>query len=321
MSDYQSFTDDDGVTITSNTRTAEQMKESFQAEKEAAAPKEAPAAPVDELEPSPEPVKAEKRPRDDPKARVAEATRNAAEAKKRIDEVQRRAEAAEAELKRFKESQAKPPEPPKPEEPAKPKTAPSDRPKLDDFDSIEEHTEAVARWVAKQERAEAEKVAKERAFEEFKVKRVETFTGKMKAHLESDPDFWSRQNPDVIALRPLSVMGPSEVATPLNLLAEQFLTSENPVSLIEYFSQHPEEVTRFSQMQSEAEFWRALGKVESGIGSAATTASATKPQISKAAPPPRPVSGGPPTGTPNPNKMSLEESFDYFRTMDKEKRR
>ena len=314
------------MTIVSNTRTSEQMEESFKAEKEATAKKETPAEKAPEAqegdpETPPEPVKAEKRPRDDPKARVAEATRNAAEAKKRIDEVQRRAEAAESELRRIRDSQAPPATPPKPEEPAKPKTAPPDRPKLDDFDSIEDHAEAVARWVAKQERAEAEKEAKARAFEEFKAKRVDTFTGKMKAHLESDPEFWTRQNPGVVELRPLSVMGPSEVAGPLNVLAEHFLTSENPVSLIEYFSQHPEEVTRFSQMQSEAEFWRALGKVESGIGSAAITASATTPQISKAAPPPRPVSGGPPTGTPNPNKMSLEESFKYFADMDKDSRR
>lgn len=323
MSDYQTF-EADGFKVTSNTMTSEQIGESLASQKADPGAEPAPEAdpnPEAEPEPTPEPPpKAEKRPRDDPKARVAEATRNAAEAKKRIDEVQRRAEAAEAELRRIRDSQPKVPEPPKPEE-AKKSAAPSDRPKLDDFESIEDHAEAVARWVAKQEREAIQQEQKARQFEEFKQKRVESFTGRMHAHLESDPDFWSRQNPDVIALRPLSVMGPNEVATPLNLLAEQFLTSENPVSLIEYFSQHPEEVQRFSQMPSEAEFYRALGKVESGLGSAAMTATATIPQVSsKAAPPARPVTGGPTTGRIPPEKETFEQYY-ARRSKEEEKRR
>lgn len=315
MSDYQKFEGTEkgqSFTLESNSRSSEQMAESLKpAEKapepvkEAAAPVEAPEA-EDTLNVE---GKQPKRPRDDPKARVAEATRNAAEAKRRIDEVERRAKAAEEALARFKSTSeaSRAPEPPKP-------VQPNDRPKLDDYDSIEDHAEAMAKWVRKAERdaEQAERKAAEdrqkaEAFEKFREKRVTTFSEKMGKHLETDPDFWNRISPDVVQLRPLSVMDENEPKGPLNLLAEHFLTSDDPATLIQYFSDRPEEVTRFSQFTTEAQFWREVGKVETRVGSAATTASATTPEVSKAAPPARPVTGGPPSGTKALHELSLSE--------------
>lgn len=312
---YQSFEGTEkgqSFTLESNSRSVEQMSEALKpVEKAPETPEKAASEPEKDSE-APEPQesapvegKQPKRPRDDPKARVAEATRNAAEAKKRIDEVQRRAEAAEAELQRIRASQMARQEPEQPKQSSKPQ--PDGRPKLDDFDSIEDHAEAMAKWVRKVEREAEESAAKARAYEQFRQKRVTTFADKMSKHLEADPQFWERVSPDVVNLRPLSVMDENEPKGPLNLLAEHFLTSDDPAALIQYFSDSPEEVKRFSQFQTEAQFWREVGKVETRIGSAATTASATVPEISKAAPPARPVTGGPPTGSPDPNKMTFEE--------------
>ena len=130
--------------VESNTRTAEQLADDFKKPGEAVAAPEAPAAaPVttqddsegDEPEITPSAPEKIGKPRHDMKARMLEATRKESEAKKRADEIERRANQLEAELRRIKEGQTSPD--PKPEPPKAPKA--DGRPKLDDFDSLEDH--------------------------------------------------------------------------------------------------------------------------------------------------------------------------------------
>lgn len=326
-STFEGEVDGKAFRLDSNAMTTEQMAESEerqQAEAEAL---------VEETRPEPKATEhhvPEEEPKHNGKARdarsrVLEATRNASEAKKRLAEKEARERALAEENERLKAeiAQRSKPAEREPEPPHEPKPAkePSGRPSLADFDSIEDHAEAVAKWVLKQEREEQEREAKARAFEEYKERRIKTFASRMQKHLETDPEFWDRVNPAVVQLRPTSVMAKDEPAGPLNVLAEHFLSSENPVSLIEYFSNHPEEVNRFSQIQSEAEFWREVGKVERGLNSGVVTATPTVPETSKAAPPARPVTGGPPTGNVDPSKMSFEEYAKWQTAEDRKARR
>lgn len=312
---YATF-EQDGVTISSNTQTVEELEKAFKAP-------EKPAGEADETTEAPdhqtgaelpaEPRKpAEKplgKPRDDPKARMLQATQQLAQTKREKDEIERRYRETQERLDKI--LNAKPPEP-KAEEPPKKSAPPSDRPKLDDFDSIEDHAEAVAKWAIKKEREEAQKAHREQAYQEFTRKRVDGFQERMKGVLEADPEFWNRQNPNVVGLRPLSIMAPNEPKGPLNALAEHFLVSEQAPALIEYFSGNPDELNRFSQFKSEGQFWYELGKVEKALV-AAPTASAKVAQISKAAPPARPVTGGPPTKT-GPSVEDDDETYFKKRT-------
>ena len=231
------------------------------------------------------------KPRHDMKARMLEATRKESEAKKRADEIERRANALETELREIKARQEapKPAETPKAEKPAE-----SGRPKLEDFDSLEDHAEALANWALDKREKTAAETRKAAETEKATKERFSTFAQRMKAHIETDPEFWSRQDETVVGLRPFSVLSQEERAQagPLNALADHFLVSDKAPALIEYFSGKPEELQRLSTLHP-GDFWRELGRIEERLGAATT---ATVPQsISKAAPPARPVTGGPPT--------------------------
>lgn len=306
---YESFTTPEGAVITSNTNTAEEMAEMFSGEPKEKEPEAAPEGTSDEQTQPQKPEKPLGKPRDDPRSRMLQATQQLAETKRQKDEIERRAIAAEDRLRKLLE--AAPKEEAKPE----PKVEKSGRPSLDDFETLEDHAEAVAKWVIKQERdaekaerAKETEAAKAKAYQEFREKRISSFAERMNSHLEKDPQFWERQNPDVVGLKPLSVVPDGEPKGPLNALAEHFLVSEVAPALIEYFSGNPEELQRFGTFRTEGQFWYELGKVEKALG-AATTATA-QARTSKAAPPARPVAGGPPT---NPEPALEDSDSDYFR--------
>lgn len=334
MSDY-SVVETDGFRIESNSRTAEQMTEAFKTAKEApekahkaaekAVPQDDGAGDDPEGEESPETApegsaEAEKplgKPRHDMKARMLEATRKESEAKKRADEIERRAIALEAELRALKsgiqpKAEAKPAE----------KQAPvgDGRPKLEDFESLEDHAEAVANWVADKREKAAKESQQKAEFERVTQEKFSSFAQRMGEHLKDDPDFWERQNETVVQLKPFSVLTEEEKQTagPLNALADHFLVSDKAPALIEYFSGKPDELQRLSTLHP-GNFWRELGRIEERL-SAATTASAPPP-VSKAAPPARPVTGGPPSNTSDPSKMTFEEFAKWQAAEDKKARK
>lgn len=290
-------------TMESNSRTAEQIAEGFK-------PTEAPVPQADgdegEETPSiPAPEANDKptgKPRSDMKARMLEATRKESEAKKRADEIERRAQALEAELRQFKERQ------PADRTPEAPKAPKEGRPKLEDFESLEDHTEAVANWLLDTREKTAKETAQKAESEKATEAKFRSFAERMGAHVEKDPEFWARQNEAVVALRPFSVLSEEErkKAGPLNALADHFLVSEKAPALIEYFSGKPEEVQRLSTLHP-GDFWRELGRIEERLG-AATTATAPPP-ISKAAPPARPVTGGPPITNSGPSENDSDDEY------------
>lgn len=310
----------DGLEISSNVRSADQMGRAF--EKANPTPKEAPEAPEpaeveDETPEQPEPAvtapdqpKAEEKPghkaSKNPRVRIEEATREAAQAKrereelqKRADEIQRRADAAEAELRRYREQHDKPKE----EKAAAPKA--DGRPKLEDFENLEDFTDAVTEWKL----ADREKTAKQRESEVMRERaregRMKAFSERIQAHLKTDPNFFDKVDQNLVQLRPLSELGPSEPRNQMNLAADYILDSEEPAKLFEYFTAHPEEVRRFLTLHP-MQIGKEIGKIEGRLG-AAITAPVPEPEVSKASPPARPVAGGPPTvGEPGPN-ASFEE--------------
>lgn len=308
----------DGLEISSNVRSADQMDRAF--EKASPTPKEAPEAPEpapaeDETPEQPEPaVTAPEQPKADekpghkatkiPRVRVEEATREAAQARrereeiqKRADEIQRRADAAEAELRRYREQASKASEP---EQHKKEAPKADGRPKLEDFENLEDFTDAVTEWKLENREKAAKQRESELLREQTREARLKGFSERIQAHLKTDPNFFDKVDKNLVALRPLSELGPSEPRNQMNLAADYILDSEEPAKLFEYFTAHPEEVRRFLTLHP-MQIGKEIGKIEGRLG-AAITAPVPEPEVSKASPPARPVAGGPPTvGEPGPN--------------------
>lgn len=326
MSQYESI-ETDGMTIESNTRTAAQMAESFANDPEKPAPK------AEVEEPEETPVEGE-----DPKkgkhsrllGRMLEATQRQADLTKERDEIARRADdykrrLDELEARRTPEAPRAPEKPPAPEKPAE--DLKEGRPKLADFDSIEDHAEAMAEWIAdrrhKARQAEVDKANVEkqsRSFYDAQQKSVEAFTERARARVEADPAFASRQiSQDVLGLLPEKPFEPDHRLSAKENLGVHLTMDEAGLDLMVHFTDHPEDLDRILKLPTLRMF-AEVGRISERLGHGAITATPAKSQSSKAAPPARPVAGGPPSVTTDPSKMSLEDSFKFFADMDRKRR-
>lgn len=311
-----SFTSEDGFEVTSSSETADEIKEALGSapvvpEKGAEQPKPepqadgagddedlAPEAPKDAKEGDEKKADHKGKPKHDPTARVMQATRQAAEAKRERDEIQRRFEEAQAELDRLRGGK---------QAQTAPKPAPEGKPTPDAFETYEEYTEALTDWKIEQREAAKEQARQAEQFAKTVTERVKSFQERIGAHLQANPDFWDRVSPDVVQLRPLSTLGPDEPKGALNALAEHFITSEVGPALMMYFTDHPDEIQRFSALHPIT-FGVELGKIEVGLG-AASTATVPKTQASKARPPVRPVTGSPTTDS---DEIDDDAPFEAF---------
>ena len=283
----------DGFDVSSSSETPEEIQASLNRDepKEEVAKTESVEAEPAEAESVEEKPPVEegrnKKARHDPAERVRMAAREAKEAKQRAedvtrekDEISRRAEEYRLELEKIR-VQTKPKEPDS-----------SGKPKSTDFHTYEEFTEALAEWKFNENIQKLESNRRMEAIERETAHRFSSFEKKIKEHMDADPTFKDRISPDVLNLRPLSAMAPGEPRGPLNALAEHFLVSEVAPKLIEYFSEHEDELQRFSTLHP-LRFGVELGKVEERLSVGSSTATAPV-EMSKAKPPVRPVTGGPP---------------------------
>ena len=314
MSNTYAVFEGDGFSVESNTHTAEQLAETFGKKPDEKAP-EKPATPPAEPQAdgdggeAPEPAKTAPatngevkeaklgKPRHDPNARINQLTREARTAERERDEIQRRAEAAETELRKFRASQ-----------PEQPKQAKADGPpKLEDFEGVEEWGAAMTRWgISEDRKAQAQETRKTQE-EQRRHQTFSTFSERIKAHMVNDPGFFDRVSETVVGWRPLSDLSPNEIVKPENIIAEQFVTSESPAALIEYLSGHPDEIQRLSTLHP-LQLTAALGRIEERLSAANPTATA-RPEVSKAAPPARPVTGGPPIRDNGPSADDDDETY------------
>jgi len=334
MSEYHVFTGSDGMRIESNTRSTDQMARAFAASEAEKAPKTATPAATEpekpeveseatETEPEAPEVTTEAKdgeekpaetgkdkklgkPRHDPKARIDQLTRELRSMERerdefkakfisKPDEIESRANAAKQALESVK---------------------PATRPKLEDFEGVEEWGEALTKWTIAEDRKNQAEEAKQAKFKADQDAKLKTFSNKMQAHLEKSPDWFDTVSDDVVGWRPLSALRSDEFVKPENVIAEHFLVSEDPVALIEYLSGKPEEIQRLSTLHP-LQLTAALGRIEERLAAANPTATVEEPSVSKAAPPARPVTGGPPTKSADPSKMSFEDYAKWQAAEDK----
>lgn len=217
-----------------------------------------------------------------------EARREAARERERAAELERRLAA----LERGEKPAPKPAEAPA----ARVADLKDPEPQESDYEDYGKFLSAHARWSARDELRQQQAAVQQR---EAATKREQAAQQRYAGYAEriekaGGDEFLSKLSPEVMSLRPISVLEAGERPGPLNALAEELLDSPYSAQLLQYFSEQPEELRRFGALHTARELLRELGKLESRFDAASTTGPAQKaPVISQAKPPVKPVTAAP----------------------------
>lgn len=267
---------------------------------------------------------AEKKPRNDPQARIDQAIA-------RQKEAERKAEAAEA---RARELEARTTPEPKPA--AKPELVKSDKflsfqkwvethPEANESDDpLRDYNEAFydhKRGIERQQEAEQRETA---AIETSFRSEVDAFSAKFAEAVQADPEVEKRINQRLLQVRPVNRMTKADKDYIRSLqttnppeadrlafesfLASQWLASDHPVQLLEHLSD-PKEFQRLATLPPDRVI-RELAKVEAGFSAApAEPAPKPSPITSKAKPPITPVGSSPHVPDDSPSDDDSDDEW------------
>ena len=241
------------------------------------------------------------KPRHDPKARMLQATQQAAEAKRERDAAKAELQAARAELEkiRARSEQARSAD----KEPAE-----------DDFDNYSDYVTARARWAARQEYEERQvRSAQERhneAQDKDRESRIQAFSEKLSGYIAEDPKFLDSLSPTVVNMTPISALPPGAKVTQANAVAEAILHSDDPRGLMRHLSENADELQRLTTLpMTQYQLTHAIARIEAKLEAAVTAGAAPKVEVSTAKPPVRPVTGSPHTAESLSDDAPFEEHF------------
>lgn len=179
-----------------------------------------------------------------------------------------------------REPAKEPPAAPAAKEPAyKRYLAMPDAPKLDDFETLPEHTAAMSAFIAEKMLTERDSAAGQQteaeALTAAQNERASSFATQIQATHTADPTFWDSVRPEVQAMRPMEALKPGEMAGPQNVIASELLSS--PVApqlmrelsksgVLERLSAIPEHLKKLpkSELIAQHTRWivREIGKLE-----------------------------------------------------------
>jgi hypothetical protein len=148
----------------------------------------------------------------------------------------------------------------------------------------EEYTDARGDFRADARARQAESHEQDSRTATERQTRLTAFGAKLAAAKAADSQFDTRISPEVANLRPTDVLGPDEVPTAMNAIAQEIVLSTDPIALMRHLSDHPETLQEIGALTSSRELLRAMAMLE---------ASLSRP----AAPPPTPVTSAPPPPT------------------------
>lgn len=258
-----------------------------------------------EAEPVEVVAEATKKPRDDPKARMLDATAKEAAAKRERDEAKAESAKLQARIAELEARTA-----PKPELKAPAAQVDDAEPTVDQFDSYEKFVKAQARWEARQEIRQQEQsrqmheVAQAR---EHQIRAVDQqFSERYQAILTKDPDFASKVDARLLNTPRAGVLADPSKATFGNFLVEQVFQSEQPDALLLHLSD-PAVVQRLATLPP-VQVIRELAKVELGAASPAGPALKV-PAISHAKPPIKPVGSSPQVTSDEPSEEDSDDEW------------
>ena len=223
-------------------------------------------------------------PRHDPNARIREATREAAEAKRIAAEERKAREALEARLAAIERG-----EQPKPE--AKPKDG---KPDANDFATYDEYLDARDAYNREQWTKDVQERIQSVQARQAEVSSLEQAVGRFREAAATVADQISE---DVGNLRTTFQLAQGEQESGENWLANELVFSpENAPALMLHFSAHPDELQRIAALSTPRAVSREMAKLEARLEAATTanepSAEREKP-VSKATPPVRQVTGAP----------------------------
>ena len=145
----------------------------------------------------------------------------------------------------------------------------NEKPTPEAFPTYEEYVEALTEWKAeeilkKRERASAEEAAKQRHVDMVQSK-VGLFNERLAEARQSDPELLERIDPDLLGLQPTFLLPPGTRPGPENDIAQAILESEHTSALLLHLSAHPEEMVRLSGLPDSFAVARAMGVLEAKV--------------------------------------------------------
>lgn len=216
-----------------------------------------------------------------------------------------------------------------------------DAPKLEEFDSVAEHTAAMALFITETRDTERATDAQNRQTDESRAKFLDDagqkFGERIQEAVKADPDFRSKIAATLLEARPYSGLSDDEQpkATLANLAAETALFSKDPFGLYTYLTSHREVAEQIASLPSKDHALRALAQLDGELtaGRSAATAPATDVLTPPAAPRaavPSTVTAAPPPvttvsragSTADPQKAALARGdFGAFDRIEMDKKR
>lgn len=237
------------------------------------------------------------KPRDDPRARMLEATRKEAEAKKERDAARKEAEEARAEVNRLRQSSAAAPSAGDRPAPV-PAAVAQEQPKPESFKTYEEFVDARARFNAREEiRQVLEAQEKQRRADSWSnavTQKHQAYLDRLTERGKADPDWDAKGGAVAAQLRQSYMLKPGEQKTAGHVISDHIALSEVAPELCLHFADHPEDFQRIASLQTPWHITREMAKLEARLEKAPDAAPAgTVSRASTARPPVRPVTGAP----------------------------
>jgi hypothetical protein len=184
-----------------------------------------------------------------------------------------------------------------------------DAPKLQDFDSIEDHGTAMSLFIAKALFAEHADAGKRQEADAARLKdfttQIDTYSERLRKSAAADPQLKTKIAPDILQARPLSSLSPEQkkTATFANYIAETGFHSENPAALYTYLTSNEADATRIANLGSPEAVERALTLLDGKLSASAAVVPAApkpKPKTLTDAPAPLDTLGSKATETTDP---------------------
>lgn len=244
------------------------------------------AAGTPEPEPETEEGKPLGKPRHDPRARMLEATRKEAEAKRAAAAAEQRARELEARLAALERGER-----PAPKEEARPQRDLSQKPNAADFDDYDQYLDARDEYNREQFR-------RERAAEEHRVAIERAFDEHAKKFAESIAPHADEYSGELLALQTSiqhMVENPSLPYSGGNWIADYlFANVKAAPALMLHLSKNGDELQRIAALRSSHAVSREMAMLEARLEAAPTgNGSKRDDDVSRAAPPVKPVTGKP----------------------------
>lgn len=274
----------------------------------------------------------------DPKKRKELASERIREATKRAAEAAREAKQLREENERLRRESRPQERPEAQDRPQERQAEPvKGKPKAEDFESYEDFVEALTEFKADEKISRVEQERAQRAAQEARTRQAREKWGSFRERVsgvpKTDPshkakftEFMEGIHPDVADLEPTSELLERDSRArpgPANVVADYLFSSEKAPSLMLHLSENPDVFQRLATLQAPPQMiLLEMAKLEASLGGATSGTSSPRPEVSKAKPPVRPVTGSPHTADSVPDPDSSDNFDEHFRYMNaKEGRR